>query len=62
MPVITFDSSALTKEQKRQIVSELTETASKITNIPSQAFVVYLREHSKDNIGSGGSLLSASNS
>lgn len=58
MPVITLDSSSLTKEQKRQLVDELTTVASKITNIPPQAFVIYLREHSKDNIASGGVLLS----
>ncbi|MDL2264175.1 tautomerase family protein [Synergistaceae bacterium OttesenSCG-928-I11] len=58
MPVITFDSSPLNKEQKRQLISELTETASRITNIPKQAFVVYLREYDRDNIGTGGVLLS----
>ena len=58
MPVITLDSSSLSKEQKRQLISELTETASRITNIPKQAFVVYLREHDRDNIGTGGTQLS----
>ena len=58
MPVITFDSSPLNKEQKRQLISELTETASRITNIPKEAFVVYLREYDRDNIGTGGTLLS----
>ncbi len=54
MPVITLDSSPLNREQKRQLISELTETASRITNIPKGAFVVYLREHDRDNIGAGG--------
>lgn len=58
MPVITLDSSPLNREQKRQLISELTETASRITNIPREAFVVYLREHDMDNIGTGGALLS----
>lgn len=60
MPVITLDSSPLNKEQKQQLVSELTAVASKITKIPEGAFVVYLREHDLDNIGSGGKLLSES--
>lgn len=58
MPVITLDSSPLNQEQKRQLIGELTAVASKITHIPPQAFVVYLREHAKDNIGSGGVPLS----
>ena len=62
MPVITLDSSALTKEQKNQLVSELTTVASKITNIPEGAFVVYLREYDRDNIGVGGKLLSENKS
>lgn len=58
MPVITLDCSSLTKEQKQKLVSELTAVASKITNIPEQAYVVYLNEHERDNIGVGGKLLS----
>lgn len=60
MPVITLDCSSLTKEQKQKLVSELTAVASKITNIPEQAYVVYLKEHERDNIGVGGKLLSES--
>ena len=58
MPVITLDSSSLSKEQKEKLVSELTSVASKITNIPESAFVVYLKEYNRDNIGVGGKLLS----
>ena len=58
MPVITLDSSQLTKEQKQRLVSELTRVASEITRIPESAFVVYLKEHNRDNIGVGGKLLS----
>lgn len=43
------------------MVRELTAVASKITKIPEGAFVVYLREHDRDNIGSGGALLSENN-
>jgi len=53
-----MESTPLSKEQKQQLVKELTAVASKITNIPEQVFVVYLNEHERDNIGSGGILLS----
>ena len=58
MPVITLDSSSLTKEQKQKLVSELTKVASEITRIPESAFVVYLSEYNRENIGVGGKLLS----
>jgi len=58
MPVIRLDSSALNKEQKQQLVSELTAVASRITQIPEDAFVVYLGEYDRDNIGVAGKLLS----
>lgn len=58
MPVIYLESAALTKEQKTQLVEEFTESASRITGIPKQAFYVYLTEYSKDNIAVGGKLLS----
>jgi len=58
MPVITLDSSSLTKEQKQRLVSELTRVAAEITRIPESAFVVYLSEHNRENIGVGGKLLS----
>ena len=58
MPVITLDASTLTKEQKQQLISELTSTAARITKIPESAFVVYLNEHDRENIGTGGKPLS----
>ena len=58
MPVITLDSSTLSKEQKQRLISELTSVAARITNIPESAFVVFLNEHNRDNIGSSGKQLS----
>ena len=46
------------KEQKRELVRELTGTASKLMNVPEQAFIVLLKENDQDNIGFGGQLLS----
>lgn len=39
MPVITVEAAKLSKEQKRKLVQELTESASNIMNIPQQAFL-----------------------
>jgi 4-oxalocrotonate tautomerase len=57
MPVITLDSAKLTKEQKGELIKELTATASKIMNIPEQSYYVFLKENEMDNIGAGGKLL-----
>jgi len=58
MPVITLEAGKLNKEQKGQLVKEFTRTASKIMNVPEQAFIVLLKENEQDNIGFGGQLLS----
>ncbi|AGK95768.1 4-oxalocrotonate tautomerase DmpI [Clostridium pasteurianum] len=58
MPVITLEGAKLSKEQKSQLVKQLTASAAKIMNAPEQAFVVLLKENEKDNIGVGGQLLS----
>ncbi len=58
MPVITLEAGKLTKNQKSQLVKEITETASKIMNVPEPAFIVLLKENEQDNIGFGGQLLS----
>lgn len=58
MPVITLEAAKLTKEQKAQLVKEFTESASKITGTPKNAFYVFLKESGLDNIGVGGELLS----
>lgn len=58
MPVITIDAAKITKEQKEQLVKELVISASKILNIPEQAFVTLIRENDLDNIGNGTELFS----
>lgn len=58
MPVITFESSKLTKEQKQIIAKEFTETASEVTGISNDAFYVFIKENDSDNVGVGGVLLS----
>ncbi|MCE5234857.1 MAG: 4-oxalocrotonate tautomerase DmpI [Clostridiaceae bacterium] len=58
MPVITLDSSRLTKAQKAQLAKEFTESAARIMELPKEVFTVLLRENDADNIGVGGTLLS----
>ena len=58
MPVITLEAGKLNKEQKSQLVKEFTSTASKVMNVPEQAFIVLLKENEQDNIGFSGQLMS----
>lgn len=57
MPNIIMEGPKLSREQKEALVEEFTNSASRITNIPAQAFVVYIKENSPENIGIGGQLL-----
>lgn len=57
MPVITLEAGKLSKEQKSQLVKEFTNTASKVMNVPEQAFIVLVKENESKNIGFGGKLL-----
>ncbi|MGB9847409.1 MAG: 4-oxalocrotonate tautomerase DmpI [Desulfotomaculales bacterium] len=57
MPVITLHGPKLTREQKAEIVRLFTEAASKVTNIPAQAFIVQIEEMDRENVGVGGVLL-----
>lgn len=57
MPVITFEITKLTREQKQQIVESFTETATKVTGLPRESFYVFLKENDLGNVGVGGKLL-----
>lgn len=57
MPVITIEGSKLSKEQKSKLVKELTTSAANIMNAPEQAFIVFIKENEKENIGIAGQLL-----
>lgn len=58
MPVITVETAKLTKDQKQTLVKEFTETAARVTNLPKEAFYVFLKENEAENVGVGGILLS----
>ncbi|WP_294192777.1 4-oxalocrotonate tautomerase DmpI [uncultured Cloacibacillus sp.] len=59
MPAITVEAAKLTKEQKTQLIAELTESASKILRLPKDIIFVFLKENDPDNIGASGLPLSA---
>ncbi|MCF8001160.1 MAG: 4-oxalocrotonate tautomerase family protein [Halanaerobiales bacterium] len=60
MPVINIDGIGgnLSRDQKRELVKELTKKTSEITGISESAFTVLIKEMDYDNIGGGGKLLS----
>lgn len=57
MPIIKLEIGKLSKEQKKDLILEFTEVASKITNVPKSAFTVLINEYSDENIGIGGDTL-----
>ncbi len=57
MPTIFFYGPKLDKEKRREMIKSFTDTASRLTGIRREAFVVYLRESIPENVGVGGELL-----
>ena len=58
MPAIIVEATELTKDQKEQLVKEFTASASKIMNLSSEAFFIFIKENKKENVGVAGKLLS----
>ncbi len=54
MPYISIESGRLTAEQKKELIERLTATASGITHIPKQFFIVTIKELPDENFGIGG--------
>ena len=54
MPLISIESGNLTVQQKEELIDKMTKLASEITNIPSEFFMVTIKELSDSNIGIGG--------
>ena len=59
MPVISMEGGKLTAEQKRILIQRFTESASEVTQIPKQFFMVTIKELEDDNLGAGGETVSA---
>lgn len=58
MPSITLELVKQNKEQKKRLVQEITRIASEITEIPQNAFYIFIKENDPENVGVGGVLLS----
>ena len=58
MPYISIESGKLLPEQKKELIKQLTATASEITNIPAQFFTVTIKELPDENFGIGGKSIS----
>lgn len=54
MPYISIESGKLTAEQKSELIKRLTATASEITHIPQQFFMITIKEVPDENFGIGG--------
>ena len=57
MPLISIDAVYPTKEQKEQLITELTKSASKILGVDEKFFYVLIKENDTDNWGVGGKTL-----
>lgn len=49
MPVITFEYSKLTKEQKEKLIEEFTNTAAEITGIPKEKLMNFYKKNLINN-------------
>ena len=58
MPVIQFEGPNMDKDTKATLVKAFVEQASRILDIPEDAFVTIIKENDFDNIGNGTQLLS----
>lgn len=58
MPIITVDTTPLTREQKDRLIKEFTAIACNVTGLPESAIIVVINEAGADNFGVGGVQLS----
>jgi len=58
MPIIRVDGPRVADvDKKRQFVKDVTNAATTLYGLPTQAIVVLLQENSPDNVGGGGQLI-----
>lgn len=58
MPSITLELVKTSKEKKERLVKEMTRIASEVTELPPEAFFIFIKENEPENVGIGGVLLS----
>ena len=54
MPYITIEGGDLSPSQKEDLIKQITEVSSKIMKIPSDFFMVTIKELPDNNIGIAG--------
>ena len=54
MPYITIEGGELSPSQKTDLIKQVTEVSSKIMGIPSDFFMVTIKELTDNNIGIAG--------
>lgn len=57
MPLIHIEATKVSKEQKAQLIEEITATAARILSVDASAFIVLVKENSTDDWGVGGKVL-----
>lgn len=58
MPVVIIESNKINTDKKRELVKSITEITAKIYELPEDTITVLIKELERENIGSGGKLLS----
>ena len=54
MPVITVEGGQISSNQKKELISQMTQLASEILQIPPDFFMITIKELPDENIGIGG--------
>ncbi len=54
MPYISIECGVISDEQKERLIKQITETSSKIMNVPAEFFSVTIKELPDKNFGIGG--------
>jgi 4-oxalocrotonate tautomerase len=57
MPVINVKIAKTPTNKKKELIEKLTKTASEITSIPEEHYVVFIEEFEQENIGIAGQTL-----
>ncbi|MDR3652045.1 MAG: tautomerase family protein [Paludibacter sp.] len=58
MPVITMEGPFLPLDKKEKLIKEFTKIATEVTGIPTNAFVIFIKENAYENMGQGGITIS----
>jgi 4-oxalocrotonate tautomerase len=54
MPVINYQGTILSTEQKQELIRKFTQIATEVTQTPAQFFSVLIQEFEEDSLGTGG--------